>query len=46
MIYRPLLNQQIVFTGGVAGFTPMEGFNDLYGSKSRYAGFLGITVKY
>jgi hypothetical protein len=46
MIYRPLLNNQIIFTGGIAGFTPAQGFKDIYGSKTLYSGFLGLTVKY
>lgn len=46
MIYRPMLNNQVIITGGVAGLTPKEGFRDIYGSETLYSGFLGVTVKY
>jgi hypothetical protein len=47
LIYRPFLSQNVVLTGGVAGFTPLEGFRDVYStSKTLYQGFLGITVRY
>ena len=46
MIYRPLLSQNIVFTGAIAGLTPLQGFKDIYGSKTLYSAFLGITLKY
>jgi hypothetical protein len=46
VIYRPLLNNQVILTGGVAGFSPLQGFTDIYSSKTLYSGFLGVTVKY
>jgi hypothetical protein len=47
MIYRPWLSQQVVLTGGIAGFSPLQGFQDIYVSKETlYSGFLGITVRY
>jgi len=47
LIYRPLLNNQIILTGGFAGFSPAEGFRDLYEkNKTLYSGFIGVTVRY
>ncbi|HYG76620.1 MAG TPA: hypothetical protein VEK08_16570 [Planctomycetota bacterium] len=47
VIYRPLLNNQIILTGGLAGFTPEAGFRDLYEkNKTLYSGFFGVTLRY
>ena len=32
-IYRPLLNENIVLTGGVSGLFPGRGFTDIYSSN-------------
>lgn len=44
--YRPFLNNQIVFTGGVAGLTPGDGFKQIYSGKTLYSAFLGLTFRY
>lgn len=45
--YRPLLNNNIILTGGVSGFLPGEGFEDLYGSDDMlYQAFVGVTLVY
>jgi hypothetical protein len=47
LIYRPWLSQNVIVTGGLAGFTPLEGFRDVYTSnETLYQGFLGLTVRY
>lgn len=46
MEYRPFLNNQIIFTGGIAGLTPTEGFKQLYSGKTLYSAFLGLTFRY
>ena len=47
LIYRPWLNQQVILTGGLAGFTPMQGFRDVYeANETLYSGFLNVIVRY
>jgi hypothetical protein len=48
MIYRPMLNNQIIITGGVAGLTPTKdgGFNKIYSSQTLLQGFLNLIVRY
>ena len=47
MVYRPMLNNQVVLTAGAAGFKPGEGFRDLYEKdKTLYSGFMNVTLRY
>lgn len=49
--YRPFLNNNVVFVGGVSGLIPGDGFDDLYSrtsnaSKGFFASFLEIDFTY
>lgn len=45
--WRPFLNNNIILTGGVSGFLPGEGFEDIYGEDNMlYQGFIGLTLVY
>ena len=48
LVYRPMLNNQIIITGGVAGLTPTTngGFSKIYGSQTLLQAFLNLTVRY
>lgn len=46
LVYRPLLNQNIVLTGGFAYFTPGEGFKDIQQGGGRYSAFFSATLTY
>jgi hypothetical protein len=45
-IYRPLLSNNLIITGGFAALVPGAGFSDLYTSQMLYSGFLAVTVTY
>jgi hypothetical protein len=57
-IYRPLLNQNIVFTVGMTGLLPGRGFKDIYasdpcgvpgcgfGSRTLLNGFVDLRFTY
>lgn len=45
--YRPLLNNNVIFTIGGSVFYPGDGFEDIYGSDSTlYQAFMGLTLTY
>jgi hypothetical protein len=51
MEYRPLLNNNVVFVGGVSGLVVGKGFRDLYqplngGVPNLAAGFLEASFEY
>ncbi len=46
LIYRPLLNQNIVLTGGFAYFTPGGGFKDIQQGGDRYSAFFSATLTF
>ena len=46
LIYRPLLNQNIVLTGGFAYFTPGAGFKDIQQGGDRYSAFFSATLTF
>ncbi|HMD82945.1 MAG TPA: hypothetical protein VKE92_16620, partial [Anaerolineales bacterium] len=45
-IYRPLLNQNIVLTGGFAYFTPGGGFKDIQVADNLYSAFFSATLTF
>lgn len=45
--WRPFLNNNLILTGGVSGFLPGDGFEDIYGDDNMlYQGFMGLTLVY
>jgi len=45
--YRPFLNQNVILTGGIAGFHPGQGFRDIYESgKTLYHVFTNLTLTF
>jgi hypothetical protein len=46
LIYRPLLNQNIVLSGGLAYFTPGGGFKDIQEGGNRYSAFFSATLTF
>jgi hypothetical protein len=46
VIYRPLLNNNIVLTGGVAAFVPGSGFRDALTSETLFQGFFNARFMY
>lgn len=46
LIYRPLLNQNVVLTGGFAYFTPGGGFKDIQQGGDRYSAFFSATLTF
>jgi hypothetical protein len=44
--YRPLLIDNIILNSGVAFFTPMSGFRDIYSSQELYSFFTSMTFTY
>jgi hypothetical protein len=44
--YRPWLNNNVIFTAGVAALTPLGGFKDIYNSSTLYSTFVSVTVTY
>jgi hypothetical protein len=42
--YRPLLNDNIVLTGGFGVLAPGAGFNDIYSGQSLFSGFLNVRL--
>ncbi len=45
-IYRPLLSQNIVLSGGLAYFTPGGGFKDIQVSENLYSAFFSATLTF
>jgi hypothetical protein len=46
MVYRPLLNNNIILTGGLAAFIPGSGFRDALSSETLFQGFLNARFIY
>ncbi len=46
LIYRPLLNQNIVLSGGLAYFIPGGGFKDIQESANLYSAFFSATLTF
>jgi hypothetical protein len=46
VIYRPLLSQNIIITGGAAAFFPLDGFKTIYNSETQYSAFINFLVRY
>ena len=44
--YRPLLTDNIIFTGAFAMLTPTAGFKDIYQSSVLFSSLLGLTLTY
>ncbi len=45
--YRPWLNENLIFTGGFAGFVPGDGFRDIYEKSTLlYSAFVTATLTY
>jgi len=44
--YRPLLNNNVIVTGGIAALFPGTGFRDIYTSSTLYSAFVGVTLTY
>jgi hypothetical protein len=45
--YRPWLNENLILTGGFAGFIPGEGFRDIYEKSTLlYSAFVTATLTY
>jgi hypothetical protein len=46
LVYRPLLNNNIILTGGLAAFIPGSGFQDALSSETLFQGFLNARFIY
>jgi hypothetical protein len=46
VFYRPLLNNNIILTGGVATLIPAEGFEDLLTSGALFQAFVNLILTY
>ena len=46
LIYRPLLSQNIVLSGGFAYFTPGGGFKDIQSGENLYSAFFSATLTF
>jgi hypothetical protein len=46
LVYRPLLSNNIILTGGVAAFVPGNGFRDALTSETLFQGFLNARFIY
>ncbi len=44
--YRPLLIDNIIFTGGFSVLTPDHGFRDIYQANTLFSSFLNLTLTY
>jgi hypothetical protein len=44
--YRPALNDNVIFTGGVAALVPASGFKQVFTDKVLYSPFLVVTLTY
>jgi len=42
--YRPLLNDNIVLTGGVGALAPGSGFNAIYSGQTLFSGFVNVRM--
>jgi len=46
LVYRPLLNNNIILTGGLAAFIPGSGFRDALSGETLFQGFLNARFIY
>ena len=46
VMYRPLLNNNVIFTVGASVLLPGTGFKDIYTSETLYSGFVAMTLTY
>jgi hypothetical protein len=44
--YRPLLIDNIILVVGAAGFTPLGGFREIYGSQTLFSAFTALTLTF
>jgi hypothetical protein len=44
--YRPLLNNNMIFTIGASALTPLNGFSDIYSADTLYSVFGSITLTF
>lgn len=44
--YRPLLNNNIIITGGAAALVPGAGFSNLYTSQTLFSTFVSVTLTF
>ena len=44
--YRPLLIDNIILVAGLAGFTPLGGFQDIYGARTLWQAFTAATLTF
>jgi hypothetical protein len=44
--YRPLLIDNIIFTGGFSVLTPGHGFRDIYQANTLFSSFMDLTLTY
>jgi hypothetical protein len=44
--YRPLLIDNIIFTGGFSVLSPGNGFRDIYQAKTLFSSFMNLTLVY
>ena len=44
--YRPLLIDNVIFTGGFSVLTPSSGFRDIYQAKTLFSSFMNLTLTY
>lgn len=44
--YRPLLIDNIIFTGGFSVLTPGHGFRDIYQANTLFSSFMNLTLTY
>lgn len=44
--YRPLLNNNVIFTVGAAALTPTSGFKEMFTSETLYSTFVSATLTY
>ncbi len=42
--YRPLLSDNVVFTGGAGFLAPMRGFKDIYTGRTLLSGFVALRI--
>ena len=44
--YRPLLIDNVILIVGVAGFSPLGGFRDIYNGRTLWQAFGAATLTY
>ena len=46
LVYRPLLSDNIIFTGVVNAFVPFQGFTDIYTGKTLYSVAVNVRFRF